>query len=256
MNYPKEEKEKIFQGIKENGYALLKNIFPAQDINNVKKSLCEMLNYIKPDSKITNLQEKYYQIKEYSPELKSHFYDMVQHEIESLRLLRNPKVHNLVKEFFKTEVIFSASPSIHIFDSENERFLEPHQEISQYSKDFLFIWAPLYDAKADQGGLLVFKDSHKKGYQKHHFDNKLGSAQISKEIINQFEKKIVEVEAGSALLIHSSLIHGSIKTKKKRFARFILCDRLCPLVKLPYLKEEKAPIKIPYVGVDYNTIVD
>ena len=73
---------------------------------------------------------------------------------------------------------------------------------------------------------------------------------------NQFEKKIVEVEAGSALLIHSSLIHGSIKTKKKRFARFILCDRLCPLVKLPYLREEKAPIKIPYVGVDYNTIVD
>ena len=60
MNYPKEEKDKIFQGIKENGYALLKNIFPAQDINNVKKSLVEMLNYIKPDSKIKNLQEKYY----------------------------------------------------------------------------------------------------------------------------------------------------------------------------------------------------
>ena len=124
------------------------------------------------------------------------------------------------------------------------------------AKDFLFIWAPLYKAKNSQGGLLIFKDSHKKGYQKHHFDNKLGSAQVSKEIINKFEKKIIEVDAGSALLIHSALIHGSIKTKKKRFARFVLCDRLCPLVKLPYLRKEKAPIKIPYVGVDYNAIVD
>ena len=51
-------------------------------------------------------------------------------------------------------------------------------------------------------------------------------------------------------------IKHSIKTKKKRFARFVLCDRLCPLVKLPYLRKEKAPIKIPYVGVDYNAIVD
>ena len=256
MNYPKAKKDKIFRDIKDNGYALLKDIYSSKEIDRVKNSLVRMLNYIKPDNKIKNLQEKYYQIKEYSPKLKAHFYDMVQHETESLRLLRKPKIHDLVKNFFKTEVIFSASPSIHIFDSENDRFLEPHQEISQYSKDFLFIWAPLYNAKNSQGVLLIFKDSHKKGYQKHHFDNKLGSAQVSKEIINKFEKKIIEVDAGSALLIHSALIHGSIKTKKKRFARFVLCDRLCPLVKLPYLRKEKAPIKIPYVGVDYNAIVD
>ena len=39
-----------------------------------------------------------------------------------------------------------------------------------------------------------------------------------------------------------------------RFARFILCDRYCPLQKIPYLKKEDAPLKIPHFGTDYNAI--
>ena len=66
----------------------------------------------------------------------------------------------------------------------------------------------------------------------------------------------LDVKAGSALLIHSALIHGSRKTNKKRFARFCITDRYNPLQKIPYLRDEKAPMKIPYVGVDLNKILD
>ena len=54
------EKEKIFKNIRENGYAILDNIYSKKQIKRIKNSLFDMLNYIKPDKKITDLQEKYY----------------------------------------------------------------------------------------------------------------------------------------------------------------------------------------------------
>ena len=60
MNYPKAKKEKICRNIRKNGYALLKDIYSEKEIDRVKNSLVRMLNYIKPNSKIKNLQEKYY----------------------------------------------------------------------------------------------------------------------------------------------------------------------------------------------------
>ena len=74
-------------------------------------------------------------------------------------------------------------------------------------------------------------------------------------------QKVLQVKAGSALLIHSAVVHGSVKTKKQRFARFVMTDRFCPLIKLPYLRNEKAPLLIPYMFegediVDYNSIKD
>ena len=208
-----------------------------------------------------SLQEKYYQVKEYNPNLKAHFYDMCAFELETRLALHDPKILNLVKGYFGTNVLFSGRPAIHIHDSENERFLEPHQETNMFSKDFLFVWAPLYDAKNDQGGLLIYKNSHKHGYWKHKVDNKIGSTNINLKKLKKFEKKILKVEAGSALLIHSAVVHGSIKTRKRRFARFVMTDRFCPLIKLPYLRNEKAPLLIPYMfegedKIDYNSIVD
>ena len=134
-------------------------------------------------------------------------------------------------------------------------------KLSTFSKDFLFVWAPLYNAEDDQGGLLIYENSHKHGYWKHKVDNKIGSTNINQEKLKKFKKKILQVKAGSALLIHSAVVHGSVKTKRKRFARFVMTDRFCPLIKLPYLKNEKAPLLIPYMFegediVDYNTITD
>ncbi len=260
MFYSKREKNKIFKQIKENGYAYLENIYSNKQLNKVKSSLVSMLNYIKPDKKNMNLQEKYYQIKKFNPVLKGHFYDLCKNEIELLKLVNDDRVVDLVKGFFDADVIFSGQPGILIYDDDNERVLVPHQETNQFSKNFLFIWSPLYDAKDDQGGLLIYENSHKHGYFKHHTKNKLGSTNVSKETLKKFKEKKLEVNAGSALLIHSALIHGSAHTSKKKFSRFVIIDRLCPLKKLPYLEKENVPKKIPYFGhgkggktVDYNT---
>lgn len=254
MKYTKKEKIKIFKDISENGYSKLENVFSIEQINSVKKSLYSILNYIKPDDSIKDLQEKYYQVKDYSLKLKGHFFDMTSFDINTLNILFDEKIIDLVKGYFKTEVVFSGRPAVHIHDSENERFLDPHQETNQCARDFLFIWAPVYDAIGEQGGLEIYKQSHKHGYWQHHNSNQLKSSHLKEDVLKRFEKQRLEVKSGSALLIHSALIHGSVKTTKKRFARFILCDRFCPLQKIPYLKKEDVPLKIPHFGTDYNAI--
>ena len=263
MYYSNDDKEKIFKNIRRDGYSQLKDCYSEDQLNKVKNSLLSMLNYIKHDDKITNLHEKYYQIKDYNPILKGHFFDMCSFELETLQLLHQPKILDLVKSYFKTDVVFSGGPGVHMRDSENERILIGHQETHQFARDFLFVWAPLYDAKGDQGGLIVYKDSHKHGYWQHNTNNTLGSSSINPEILKKFKGEKIEVDAGSALLIHSALIHASAKTLKKKFIRFVITDRICPLQKVPYLKKEDVPIKIPYPGhgdggdgVDYTAISD
>ena len=260
MLLDKKTKKNIFTEVKENGYAKIDNYFSFEQIDKVKKSLVEMLNYVYKDDKVTDLQKKYFQILEKNPKLKGNFYDLCKHETEILKLLNDDRTMDLVRGYFNTEVIFSSNPGILIYDDGNQRVLAPHQETNQFAKDFLFIWAPLYDAIGDQGGITIYENSHKHGYWQHHTNNKLGSTNVISEAASKFKKKKLEVEAGSALLVHSAMIHESVNTKKKGFARFVIIDRLCPLKQLPYLERADVPKKIPYPGhgegghtVDYNT---
>ena len=54
----------------------------------------------------------------------------------------------------------------------------------------------------------------------------------------------------------SKLIHCSYPTKKKGKVRIVITERYNPLKKIPFLKNENAPMNIPFVGVDYNKISD
>ena len=72
----------------------------------------------------------------------------------------------------------------------------------------------------------------------------------------QYGVKIRNIKAGSAVLLHSACVHEGYPITKKDTVRIVITDRLNPLKKIPYLKNENAQIKIPYTGVDYNKITD
>ena len=100
--------------------------------------------------------------------------------------------------------------------------LEPHQETSQLSVDSLLFWAPLYDTNKDNGGLAVYEDSHRHGYFDHTLDHPEGDkgwtkqyTHVSKEISSKFERKELEVKAGSAVLMISSCLHCGYLTRTK-----------------------------------------
>lgn len=255
--------KKIINSIKENGYYIINNYYNKNDLEKIKSSLLKMLNYVKK-SKERNLQKKYYEVKKYSPILKSHWYDLATKNIDMLQLLHNPQIVNLIKKFFKTDVLLSGRPAIHVHDDKNLQLLDPHQETHQISRDSILLWSSLYDTNKEFGGLTVYKDSHKHGYFKHTLEHpRLGKKSWTKKythvdpkIASRFEKMNLEIKAGAAVLMHSSCLHSSYPLKKKNFVRIVITERYNPLLKIPYLKKEKAPITIPYMGVDYNKIKD
>ena len=94
----------------------------------------------------------------------------------------------MLENILKQELFFLEDQQF-IYDSDNDRFLEPHQELNQFARDFLFVWAPLFDANKEKGSLIVYEKSHLRGYYSHNNDNKLGSSHLKKEIYSKFKNR-------------------------------------------------------------------
>ena len=97
--------KELIEEIRNNGFCIIKDLFSKQDLDKIKNSLLETLHYIKPDDE-QDLQKKYYQIKKYNPKLKSHWYDFAPYNISLLNFLHKQEIINIIKKFFKTEVVF------------------------------------------------------------------------------------------------------------------------------------------------------
>lgn len=258
MNINKHCKE-----IDENGYTIIKNFFNKSKLTKIKNSLLEMLNYIE-NSKEKDLQKKYYEIKKNKPKLKSNFYDLAPHNIDMLQSIHSHDMIKLVKKYFKTNVVLSGRPAIHIHDDQNDKLLLPHQETNQYSVNILLFWLPLWDTNVKTGGLTVYEKSHKYGYFEHTLQHpKLKKkvwtkkyTHVDSKIYKRFKRKNLSIKAGSAVIAHSALLHCGYPNKSKKTVRIVVTERFNPLKKLPFLQDEKASMKIPYTGVDYNSIKD
>ena len=257
------DNKKILGEIDTNGYSVIENYFNTEDLKSLEKSLLDTLNYIDLDNE-KDLKKNYFKIKSKNPKLKSHWYDISCFNTEMLRSIHTKQIIELVKEYFKTNVVFSGRPAIHVHDFDNDFLLEAHQETKQFARDFFLFWAPLWDTNEENGGLTVYKDSHKRGYFEHSIDPEPGQKVWTKQythvkdkkVLSQFEKINLEVKGGSAVLLHSACIHQGYPIKKENGLRIVITDRLNPLKKIPFLKDENKPMKIPYTGVDYNQIND
>ena len=251
----------ISNSLKKNGYFIIKDYFDKKSLKEIKNSLLETLNYVHK-SKQVNLQKKYYEVKKIKPKLKGHWYNIAPHNIDLLQKLHNPELLKFVKKFFTSKVIFSGRPAIHVHDDDNDKILDPHQETSQMARDTIVFWSPLYDTNYQTGGMSVFKNSHLNGYYKHTLEHpRLGRkswtkqyTHISPKISKKFKRVDLKVDAGSAVIFLSQLVHCGYKNKKKNSVRITITERFNPLKKIPFLKKASAPMKIPFTGRNYNAI--
>ena len=120
--------KKISSEINENGYAVIEKFYDDEDLDYNKKSLLLTLNYINPSNE-EDLQKKYYEIKNLNPKLKSNFYDLMPYNINMVKMIHNEQILKLIKFFFKSEVLFSGRPAIHIHDKENDKLLIAHRVV-------------------------------------------------------------------------------------------------------------------------------
>jgi len=259
--------------IKKDGYFVFENFFSEDDLKEMKNSLLETLNYIKRDNE-KNLVKKYYKIKKFNQKLKGNWYDMARYNLTLYKFLHSQDAITLVKKFFKSNVIFSARPAIHVHDNTNDFLLEPHQETAAFSRDGILLWCPIFDTNRNNGGLTIWKNSHKHGFFPHKIEaperllhsNKRQKkdptgkkvwtkdyTNIDKSIYSQFEKINLSVKAGSAVFMINRMIHAGYPMKSKNKIRLTLTERFNPLQNLPYLKKENAPQTTPYT-IDLNKI--
>lgn len=253
---------KISKSLKENGYYLFKNYLSKKDIKLIKDTLIETLHYIKKDNE-KDLQKKYYKIKKYNNKLKGNWYDIAPHNIDLLQTLHKREMLEFVKKYFKTKVVFSGRPAIHVHDNANDKLLGAHQETNQFARDTLVLWVPIYDTNEKTGGLCIYEKSHKYGYFKHYLEHPtLGSkawtknyTHIKSNHLKKFNKKNLKVKAGNAIIFLSTLVHSGYKNDDPNAVRITITERFNPLKKIPFLKYEKATQKIPYVGVNLNKIL-
>ena len=248
--------------IKENGYYIYENFFSKKDLNEIKNSLLQTLHYIKKD-KEKDLQKKYYSIKKYSPKLKGNWYDIANRNLTLYKHVHSQDIIEFIKRYFKSKLIFSARPCIHAHDDTNDFLLNPHQETNMMSKDGILLWSPIYDTNEQNGGLVVYKKSHKHGFFKHTTSHPtLGNKSWTKEythvhpnVVKKFEKKELRVKSGSAVFMINSVLHGGYQMKKKGHVRITITERFNPLQNIPFLKKANAPFKIPFAA-NYNKIKD
>ena len=52
---------------------------------------------------------------------------------------------------------------------------------------------------------------------------------VDPEIVKRFKKIKIKVKAGSAILMHSAVLHTGYPTKKKGFVRIVITERFNPL---------------------------
>ena len=187
----KVDTKKVVNELKQNGYCIVKNFLSKKEIDEIKKSLLNTLQYIKPD-KQKNLVKKYYQIKKFNPILKGNWFDIISLDIKVLQFLYSERITKVVKKYFNTKVLFSGRRHLNIFDDANDKLLNPHQETHQIARDTIVLWAPLYDTGKNKGGIAVYKDSHKNGYFKHEREK---IDKIYKEELEKAEQeKLVQLE--------------------------------------------------------------
>ena len=79
---------KIKKSLQQNGYYEFKNYLSKSELEKIKKSLVETLNYIHPSNQ-KDLQKKYYEVKKYNNKLKGNRYDICKYNIDLLGHLHN-----------------------------------------------------------------------------------------------------------------------------------------------------------------------
>ena len=90
----------IAGALKRDGYFVFENYFSKTELKEIKNSLLETLNYIKP-SKQKDLQKKYYEIKKFNKRLKGNWYNLAPYNIKILQSLHKKEMTTFIQKYFK-----------------------------------------------------------------------------------------------------------------------------------------------------------
>ena len=259
------------------GFTIFKNLISKSEINLIYSQLEHMIdttakyNKASTKKKVT-FDNKYLMLQKINPNLKSHFYDMMQYLDCVNTIVGSKKILDIVKLLLKSKTVFITGQRIRLDHKYDKNHLPLHQELNNISNDFVLLWVPLVDVSKKTGTLCLIPESHKYGHliykdsKKPAMYHKVGiidkimknreKVDYKNSIVKRlFDKKNIyhaNLKAGDAIFFTTYLFHGSTPCIAKNI-RWTLLSSFHRMDKTPYLKNEKSQLHIPY-DADYNKL--
>ena len=140
-------KKKLYNSFWKNGYVIIKNLISKEEISRIYSQINDLLD-ISLDKKngtftSKSLDKKYLYLKEKSPKLKSHMYDLTKYCDSLIKIAGSQKLLKISKLLLESKTVFVDTPQVRIDHPKERLNLPQHQELNQISKDVITFWIPL-----------------------------------------------------------------------------------------------------------------
>ena len=224
--------EDIIESYTKNGFAIVKNIVPAQRINSLLENIfnlfckystdCQELKNMEKPWNTELFHKKLIEFRQKDPESFGAIYDSLKTSLTLTQLITDNKVVDFVAKFLKIKPSdLSISEPMCRLDVPNDKrnALDWHQERSFFPQNRnglngLVCWIPLTDITEEMGPMHISPRSHAEGQLKLSNRTKKNTSYttqipVPEEFVSKYEDLAVHVNAGDAVFFNMLLFHRS-----------------------------------------------
>ena len=224
--------EDIIESYTKNGFAIVKNIVPAQRINSLLENIFNLFcRYSTDYQELKNMEKpwntelfhkKLIEFRQKDPESFGAIYDSLKTSLTLTQLITDNKVVDFVAKFLKIKPSdLSISEPMCRLDVPNDKrnTLDWHQERSFFPQNRnglngLVCWIPLTDITEEMGPMHISPRSHAEGQLKLSNRTKKNTSYttqipVPEEFVSKYEDLAVRANAGDAVFFNMLLFHRS-----------------------------------------------
>ena len=224
--------EDIIESYTKNGFAIVKNIVPAQRINSLLENIfnlfckystdCQELKNMDKPWNTELFHKKLIEFRQKDPESFGAIYDSLKTSLTLTQLITDNKVADFVAKFLKIKPSdLSISEPMCRLDVPNDKrnTLDWHQERSFFPQNRnglngLVCWIPLTDITEEMGPMHISPRSHAEGQLKLSNRTKKNVSYttqipVPEEFVSKYEDLVVRANAGDAVFFNMLLFHRS-----------------------------------------------
>ena len=224
--------EDIIESYTKNGFAIVKNIVPAQRINSLLENIFNLFcKYSTDYQELKNMEKpwntelfhkKLIEFRQKDPESFGAIYDSLKTSLTLTQLITDNKVVDFVAKFLKIKPSdLSISEPMCRLDVPNDKrnTLDWHQERSFFPQNRnglngLVCWIPLTDITEEMGPMHISPRSHAEGQLKLSNKTKKNVSYttqipVPEEFVSKYEDLVVRANAGDVVFFNMLLFHRS-----------------------------------------------
>ena len=224
--------EDIIESYTKNGFAIVKNIVPAQRINSLLENIFNLFcKYSTDYQELKNMEKpwntelfhkKLIEFRQKDPESFGAIYDSLKTSLTLTQLITDNKVVDFVAKFLKIKPSdLSISEPMCRLDVPNDKrnALDWHQERSFFPQNRnglngLVCWIPLTDITEEMGPMHISPRSHAEGQLKLSNKTKKNMSYttqipVPEEFVSKYEDLAVRTNVGDAVFFNMLLFHRS-----------------------------------------------